>query len=112
VAGGSIGLWVSIVVVAGLVLTGYLVYFLPPYGDLAQGCAPAGSSAGPPGCYFVTFFQVIMFLSIICATFLIFTFAVFGENGKGNKREGALTKEKEHLVSFQLTFFFFFFFFF
>ncbi len=78
-AGGSIGLWASIIVVGGLVLTGYLVYFLGPYGSLPD-CN--NSAAGPPGCYFISFFQVIMFLSIVCAVFLIFTFAVFGENGK------------------------------
>jgi hypothetical protein len=76
-AGGSIGLIASIIVVGGLVLAGYLIYFLPPYYD-----TPPGVPQGPPGQYFVNFFQIIMFLSILCALFLIITFAVFGENGK------------------------------
>ena len=63
-AGGSIGLWASVIVVGGLILTGYLVYFLPPFGSTATGCTAGGP---PPGCYFVHFFQVIMFLSIVCA---------------------------------------------
>jgi len=73
-AGGSIGLIASLVVVGGLILAGYLLYFLPPYGP--------PTFVNYPGEYFVIFFQILMFLSILCALFLIFTFAVFGENGK------------------------------
>lgn len=71
-AGGTIGLIASIVVVGGLILAGYLIYFLPPFAN----------TISPPGLYFINFFQILMFTSILCAVFLIFTFAVFGENGK------------------------------
>ena len=78
-AGGSIGLIASLVVVGGLVLAGYLIYYLPPYDN---GFVEPGGDFRVPALYFVPFLNILLFLSILCATFLIFTFAVFGDNGK------------------------------
>jgi len=64
VAGGTIGLIVAVAWCAVLILAAFLIRYLGPDGS------------------FNNFVQCILFLSILCAAFLIFTFAVFGENGK------------------------------
>jgi heme A synthase len=60
-AGGAIGLVVSLVLFCGLILTGFLTFYV-----------------GVPFSY-TTYVQVLLFLSVLCSLFLIITFAVFGE---------------------------------